>query len=123
MRQLPVHDGGASCTVDEQGAARRNVEFADIARRGLRHRDRTDDGDVRLTFDKDEQLEEAVRQVFARESECCAFFTFDIRDKGGELVVTATAPDDKADYLDALYHATDPDRTPDGTGTANDHAS
>lgn len=108
MRQLPVHDGGASCRLDEQGAARRNIEFADVVRRGLRHRDRTGDGDVLLTFRRGGGLENDVRELAERESACCRFFIFDIRVEDDHIVVRVAAPDDKTDYLDALYQATDP---------------
>lgn len=122
MRQLPVHDGGASCQLDEQGAARRNVEFADVVRRGLRDRERTEDGDVLLTFRRGGGREHDVRALAERESACCGFFTFDIRVGDDHIEVRGEAPDDKGDYLDALYRATDPDRTPDGSDTA-DHSN
>ncbi len=123
MRQLPLHDGGASCTLDEQAAARRNIEFADVVQRGLRNRDRTDDGEVLLTFRKRRGMEDDVRELLERESACCGFFTFDIHVEDDHIQVRVAAPDDKDDYLDALYRATDPDRTPDGTDSVNDHSS
>ncbi len=107
MPQLPIHDGGASCNLDEQGAAQRNAEFADVVQRGLRHRKRTPDR-VWLTFERKEGLEEDIRELVQRESQCCGFFSFDVAVGEGDIVVEVTAPAGKTAYLDALYRATDP---------------
>ncbi len=112
MQQVPIHDGGASCNLDEQGAARRNVEFADVVERGLRDRQRTSGG-VRLTFDRKEGLEDDLRELVRRESECCAFFSFDVDVTEGFIVLEVAAPTEKDAYLDALYRATDPQRRGD----------
>lgn len=112
MRQLPIHDGGASCDLDDQGAARRNVEFADVVERGLRDRKRTS-GSVRLTFDRKDGLEDDLRELVRRESECCAFFSFDVDVTGGVIFLEVAAPTEKDAYLEALYRATDPQRRAD----------
>lgn len=109
MRRLPMHDGGASCNLDDQGAARRNVEFAEVVERGLRDRKRTADG-VRLTFDRKEGLDDDLRELVRRESECCAFFSFDVDVTEGVIVLEVTAPTEKDE---ALYRATDPRRRAD----------
>lgn len=106
MPQLPIHDGGAACKLDEQGAKRRNVEFADVAERGLRDRKRTPHG-VRLIFESDVRLEDDVRELVDRESRCCGFFSFDVDVTEDAIVVDLSAPADKDAYLDALYKATD----------------
>ncbi|MDP8930723.1 MAG: hypothetical protein M3O70_19690 [Actinomycetota bacterium] len=108
MPQLPIHDGGASCTLDEQGAAQRDAQFANVVERGLRHRERSADGAVRLTFDKSERLEEDVRELVRQESQCCAFFSFDVLTEEDKLIIHVDAPDSKTAYLDELYRATRP---------------
>lgn len=113
MSQLPIHDGGASCNLDEQGADHRNVEFADVVERGLRDRKRTPGG-IRLTFDrKTEGLEEDIRELVRRESQCCGFFSFDVVVGDGDIVLDVTAPAGKSPYLDALYRAIHPHRRGD----------
>lgn len=107
MTQLPIHDAGASCELNEQGAQRRNVEFAAVVEHGLRDRKRTTDG-VQLTFDHDERLKNDVRELVGRESQCCAFFTFDVHVTEDTIAINVSAPADKHAYLDALYRATDP---------------
>lgn len=50
--------------------ARRNAEFADMVKRGLRHRRKTPDGTVRLVFDNTEGMESDIRALAERESRC-----------------------------------------------------
>ncbi|MBW3664344.1 MAG: hypothetical protein KY469_14685 [Actinobacteria bacterium] len=106
MPQLPIHDGGASCDLDDQGAKRRNVEFADVVERGLRDRKRTPHG-VRLMFEHNDRLEDDVRELVDHESRCCGFFSFDVDVTEDAILVNVSAPADKDAYLDALYQATD----------------
>ena len=110
MPQLPLHDAGRSCNLDEAGAARRNAEFADVVERGLRGRSRTSEGSVRLVFENKEGMESDIRGLAERESQCCGFFSFDIDVGEDAVVLKVRAPADKAEYLDMLYEATDPDR-------------
>lgn len=123
MKQLPIHDGGASCGLDERGAARRNAEFAEVVEYGLRARQRIA-GRVRLIFQRKNGLEEDIRELVRRESQCCGFFAFDVTVGEDDILVEVTAPPDKMAYLDALYRATDPPRrtgsaAPSQTGPAN----
>lgn len=111
MPQLPLHDAGASCSLDEHDAKQRNAEFADVVARGLRHRERPSDYRVRLVFENRQGLGDDIRQLARRESQCCGFFSFDLDTTGENIVLQVTAPPDKFAYLDALYEATDPDGT------------
>ena len=44
-----------------------------------------------------------ARDLGARETECCSFFAFDVREHAdGPVVVTVTVPGTRADVLDAL---------------------
>lgn len=106
--QLPVHDGGASCKLDEQGAHQRNLEFADVVERGLTSRERTEDGAVLLTFAKRRGLEDDLRELIRRESQCCGFFTFEVDSSGDEIAIRVEAPAENSDYLDELYRSTRP---------------
>ena len=110
MATFHLHDRGASCTLDDQAAVRRNAEFADVIERGLRHRGRTPEGVVRLVFINKEGMEADIRALARRESECCGFFSFDVDVNDDDIVLRVAAPHDKTDYLDELYRATDPER-------------
>ena len=118
MVTFHLHDRGTSCTLDDQAAARRNAEFADVIARGLRHRGRTPEGVVRLVFINKQGMEADIRALAGRESECCGFFSFDVDVSDDDIVLQVAAPDDKAEYLDTLYRATDPERA-----TSNQHGA
>jgi len=118
MPQLPVHDAGASCSLTEEDAAQRNAEFADVVQRGLRHRERPSDTTVRLVFENRDGLDDDLRELARRESQCCGFFSFDIDVRDDDIVLEVAAPEDKINYLDELYRATDPQRA-----TSNEHGA
>lgn len=103
-----VSDGGASCSLDSAGAARRAAEFADLAARGLRHHRRLPDGRVELAFDAATVGADEVRALVEAEQQCCPFFTFDTAADDEETRVTVDAPAAKGDYLDLLAAAIDP---------------
>lgn len=100
-----LHDGGASCSLDASGAARRNAEFADLATRGLRRHARLPDGRVELAFDAYAVGETEVRALVEAEQECCSFLTFEIVADEHEIRVVVDAPHSKRDYLDLLTTA------------------
>jgi hypothetical protein len=49
-----------------------------------------------------DEIEEAARDLFAREHECCAFFDFDVQRQGAELIVQAEVPVGAQASLDEL---------------------
>ena len=100
MVTFHLGDRGASCTLDDQAAAQRNAEFADVFERGLRHRGRTPEGVVRLVLLNEEGMEADIRALAGRESECCGFFSFDADVRDDDIVLQVAASDDKIDYLD-----------------------
>lgn len=107
-----LHDGGASCSLDALGAARRNAEFADLAARGLHRRRRLPDGRVELAFDAATVDETEVRALVEAEQECCSFFTFETAADGREIRVAVDAPASKRDYLDLFTAAVEPSARP-----------
>lgn len=110
MPQLPVHDAGASCSLTEEDAAQRNAESADVVERGLRHRERPSDTTVRLVFENRDGLDDDLRELARRESQCCGFFSFDIDVTDEDVLLQVNAPREKVAYLHSLYEATDPRR-------------
>lgn len=71
---LPVHDGGASCSLDEEGARKRQAAWHQLVGEALRSHDRTDDGTVILRFGGDDQTEARVCELAELEQRCCSFF-------------------------------------------------
>ncbi len=99
---LPVHDGGASCTLDEEQARERQWVWHQLAADALRSRARADDGTVVLRFDGDSGTEARVRELAALEQGCCSFFDMTVTRDADEVVLHATAPDTHSDYLNLL---------------------
>ena len=117
MPDLPVHDTEGACSLAEQDAAARNAEFVDVVERGLRHRERPSDCTVRLVFDNWDALDQNIRELARRESQCCGFFSFDIEVTGDDIVLQVNAPPENVAYLHKLYEATDPQRIAGRSGS------
>jgi MerR family copper efflux transcriptional regulator len=100
--QLPVHDGGASCTLDSDQARERQAAWHQLATDALVSRDRPDDGSVVLRFAGDEATESRVRELAELEQGCCSFFDMTVTRDHDHIVLHATAPDSHRDYLDLL---------------------
>lgn len=105
---LPVHDGGASCTLDEEQARQRQSAWHQLAGDALRSRGRADDGTVVLRFEGDDQTEARVRELAELEQGCCSFFDMTVTRDGDQVVLHATAPDSHSDYLELLLDTAPP---------------
>lgn len=105
-RELPVHDGGASCTLDEEEARQRQAAWHQLAADALTSHDRADDGTVILRFDGDDRTESRVRELAELEQGCCSFFEMTVTRDNDEIVLHATAPDTHRDYLSLLLDTT-----------------
>lgn len=57
---------------------------------------------LRLTLRGIPGLEATARDLAARESECCSFFTFTIGRHGEDVVVDVQVPDAQVEVLDGL---------------------
>ncbi|MFJ8637389.1 hypothetical protein [Streptomyces sp. NPDC093568] len=58
---------------------------------------------VQFVLDDDEATEERARELAARETECCSFFTFGFdRDSDGRLLMGITVPEAHSAVLAAL---------------------
>ena len=99
---LPVHDGGASCTLDEEGVRERQAAWQQLAGQALRGPARADDGTVILRFDGDDGTEARVRELAELEQRCCSFLDMTVTRDHDQIVLRATAPQTHRDYLDLL---------------------
>ncbi|MGH2402265.1 MAG: hypothetical protein ACRDE6_06100 [Candidatus Limnocylindria bacterium] len=79
---------GAACTLSEQDLRKRVAEWRALRDRATSVEDL--DGGVGLTLAADEPIV-GVADLVARESDCCPFYTFDLRvdGPGRRLEVTA----------------------------------
>jgi MerR family copper efflux transcriptional regulator len=106
--QLPVHDGGASCTLDSDQARRRQAAWHRLATDALVARDHRGDGSVVLRFTGDDATEARVRELADLEQGCCSFLDMTVTRDHDHVVLHATAPDSHRDYLDLLVDASQP---------------
>jgi hypothetical protein len=94
-------DRVAACTLPTAERPLRVAEFADLFTT-LSALDRRDPGRLRLHLAGAPGLAERVRDLTAREAECCSFFDFDLAPDGPGLVLDVRVPAAHADVLDGL---------------------
>jgi uncharacterized protein YfiM (DUF2279 family) len=80
----------------------------------------TVDGVVRFRFSADEGVEAWVRDLMARERQCCGFFDFTVSFADGEVVWDATVADDAAARAMLAEWARLPETVTAGVDTARD---
>ncbi|MFE9688652.1 hypothetical protein [Micromonospora sp. NPDC005806] len=92
-----------TCTLPTAERPLRLAEFDQFFRDTVRGADRLSAQHLRLQLDSAEQVEETARDLTARESSCCSFFTFDIaRPDLNSLTLDVRVPAAHVDVLDAL---------------------
>ncbi|MGC4897129.1 hypothetical protein [Micromonospora sp. DT31] len=90
-----------ACTLPTAERPLRLAEFDRLFHDALRDVDRLSTRHLRLRLDG--SAEAALRDVVARESACCSFFTFDLtRPAGHALTLDIRVPAAHAGVLDAL---------------------
>jgi hypothetical protein len=94
-----------ACSLSADQLPRRLAEIGAIGRGALR----SVEPDGVLRFDADPSTRARLEAVIAAESECCRFLTFELREHGGELLLSIRGPDEAAplvrDLLDAFIGA------------------
>ncbi|MDG4782977.1 hypothetical protein O7614_25255 [Micromonospora sp. WMMD961] len=92
-----------ACTLPTAERPLRLAEFDQFIAEAVRGLDRLSAQHLRLYLDGGTQVEETTRDLAARESSCCSFFTFDLsRPDGNSLSLDVRVPAAHADVLDAL---------------------
>ena len=89
-----------ACTLPTVEQPLRVAEFDALFARSLRDVQRLAGTRLRLLLDPD--VEAVARDLTARESECCSFFTFTLTRVGGGLQVDVEVPAVQVAVLDAL---------------------
>lgn len=90
----------ASCTLPTAERPARGAEFDDLFAAGLREQQRL--GPTLLRWRLDPAAEAAARDLTARETQCCSFFTFTFAADGAGVTVTVEVPAEYASVLDGL---------------------
>jgi hypothetical protein len=90
-----------ACTLSPNQLGGRLAEWHDLLATHLRGVDRPAPRQLRLVLAAGAELE-SVRDLTAREHECCAFMTFTVTPGDGELLVDIEVPAEAAPTLDGL---------------------
>ncbi|MGW5576372.1 hypothetical protein [Micromonospora chokoriensis] len=92
-----------ACTLPTAERPLRLAEFDQFFADAVRGLDRLSAQHLRLHLDGGTRVEEAARDLTARESSCCSFFTFDLsRPDADSLSLDVRVPAAHVDVLDAL---------------------
>ena len=89
-----------ACTLGAGDFKERVAGIRDLARRSLLASRREP---LRLSLTYGPGALEDVRDLVAKETECCAFLNFDLRDDGGAVSLTITAPVAASAAADELF--------------------
>jgi hypothetical protein len=88
-----------ACTLGPADFRQRLAWIADLNRDALRAQHR--DG-LRLELTYAPTALDRVREMIAREQDCCAFLTFDLQQEADAIRLVIEAPEDARDALDAM---------------------
>jgi hypothetical protein len=94
-----IESPAIACTLDATGLADRLAEFQSLFVATLRSHVR-EPTHLRLVLSVTVENEPGVRDLFAREAECCQFFAFTFQRDGELLSVSMTVPDNGIPILD-----------------------
>jgi len=90
-----------ACTLPTAERPLRRAEFADLFAHTREVR-RDGPGRVSLTLEGPADLAATVRDLTARESECCSFFAFTVTGDRGDVVLDIEVPPRHVDVLDGI---------------------
>jgi hypothetical protein len=95
---VPVH----ACELPTEAQPLRAAEFGALFATALTGIDRREPGWLRLHLTGGSGVEASVRELLARESECCSFFGFQLTRTGAYLQLDVRVPDARVEVLDGL---------------------
>ena len=89
-----------ACALPTSQQPLRLAEFDDLFTNALHEQRRL--ASTLLQWRLDPAAEDTVRDLTARESDCCSFFTFNVTRTGSAVEVDVRVPDAHVEVLDAL---------------------
>jgi hypothetical protein len=89
-----------SCTLPTVERPLRLAEFDDLFSTSLTAQTRLSAAGLRWTLDS--RAETVARELAARETQCCSFFTFSFASEGDTVQVDVRVPAAQSEVLDAL---------------------
>lgn len=111
MRPITADQTPIACTLGSGDFQSRLAWIAELNRDALRFQTR---GGLRLELSYAPEAIDRVREMVARERECCSFLIFDLRTEGESLRLVIEAPEGARDALDTVFQpfeAPDPGST------------
>jgi hypothetical protein len=96
----PTHEQSIACTLQGGSYTDRLAGIAEVARDGLRRSERRD---LTLELTYAPHVADRVRDMVAKEQDCCAFLTFDVDDTSDAIRVTISAPERAREVADFLF--------------------
>ena len=98
-----------SCALPTVEHPLRQAEFDALFARATRAAERPDA--TRLCLHLPGPVAATARDLAARETACCSFFAFDVREDAGEVVLDVRVPAARVPVLDALHRRAEAART------------
>jgi hypothetical protein len=104
-----------ACTLPTAEQPLRVAEFTELFASAVRTVVRSSPTTLRLVLDGDPRVEATARELAARETQCCSFFTFSFASAGAEsLELTVAVPPVHVAVLDGLQRLADSAAPDDG---------
>ncbi|MDG4826866.1 hypothetical protein O7635_33890 [Asanoa sp. WMMD1127] len=91
-----------ACTLPTAAQPLRVAEFRSLFARAAESVERVDGRHLRIRLRGEPGLADAVRDLAARENDCCAFFTFAVTTDDSAVLLDAKVPAAYAEVLDGL---------------------
>jgi hypothetical protein len=91
-----------TCTLPIAQQPLRVAEFDNLFRECVTAVDRTDDTSLQLTLHGGDEVDARVRDLTARETQCCSFFTFQLTPTSNDLRLQVRVPHERIAVLDAF---------------------
>lgn len=93
-----------SCTLPTVDQPSRVAEFDDLFARAVAPADRVGSTTMLVHLPAGEDVASLTRELTARETACCAFFSFDVRPSSRGTELEVRVPESRTAVLDAMQH-------------------
>ena len=96
-----------SCTLPTVERPVRVAEFDELFARAVRPAERVDRTGLRMHLPGGAETVAAARELVARETGCCSFFSFDLFSSDSETALEIRVPESQTAVLDAMQERAD----------------
>lgn len=96
-----------SCTLPTVERPLRVAEFDDLFATAVGPAERLGPTRLRVPLPAGDDVVSTARDLVARETGCCSFFSFDVRPSSGGTELEVRVPESQTAVLDAMQHRVD----------------